>query len=185
MKKIYVFVILVLLLSACGSQSADKSDLSSSCESPQPTESDVQYALNYGKGLFTNTNWIRSYTVKELEATVSWTHRTTSAIADITVFLFCDETGTENISWFYSDEALQIMFQGYDEARLVTSCNKEDLLLYELEAVEENQTYDIRLWAEPLNRSRLLSVLLTFPKEESTLLNKYSQEFFPQLTSCP
>jgi len=185
MKKNYIFVILALLLSACGAQPVDKSDLSSSCESLQPTESDVQYALNYGKGLFTNTNWIRSYTVKELEASVSWTHRTRSALADVTVFLFCDEAGTENISWFYSDEALQIMFQDYDDARLVTSCNNGDLLLYELEAVEENQTYDIRLWAEPLNKSRLLSVLLTFPKEESDLLNKYGQEFFPQLVSCP
>ena len=184
MNKIYLFI-LVLLLSACSAQPVDKSDLSASCESLQPTESDVQFALNYGKGLFTNTNWMRSYTVKELEATVSWTHRTTSALADVTVFMFCDETGTENISWFYSDEALQTMFQGYDEARLVTSCNKEELLLYELEAVEENETYDIRLWAEPLNKSRLLSVVITFPKAESSLLDKYSQEFFPQLASCP
>jgi len=185
MKKINVFVILVLLLSACGVQPVDKSDLSSSCESLQPTESDIQYALNYGKKLFTNANWVRSYAVKELEAAVSWTHRTRSALADVTVFLFCDETGTENIGWFYSDEALQTMFQDYDEATLVTSCNSGDLLLYELEAVEEDQTYDIRLWADPLNKSRLLSVLLTFPKEESDLLNKYSQEFFPQLVSCP
>ena len=184
MNKTYIFV-LALLLTACGAQSVDKSDLSSSCESLQPTESDVQYALNYGKDLFTNANWMRSYTVKELEAAVSWTHRTRPALADVTVFLFCDETGTENISWFYSDESLQIMFQDYDEARLVKSCNSGDLLLYELEAVEENQTYDIHLWAEPLNRSRLLSVLLTFPKEESDMLNKYGQEFFPQLVSCP
>jgi hypothetical protein len=185
MKRIYVFVILSLLVSACGSQPIGKADLSSSCESLQPTESDVQFALNYGKDLFTNVNWIRSYTVKELQATVSWTHRTTSAIADISLFLFCDETGTENISWFYSDEALQVLFQDYDSATLTASCDKDGLLLYELEAIEENQTYDIRLWAEPLNKSRLLSVLLTFPKEENTLLNKYSQEFFPQLASCP
>ncbi len=185
MKKIYIFIVLALLLSACGAQSVDKSNLSSSCDSLQPAESDVQYALNYGKGLFTDANWMRSYTVKELQASVSWTHRTMSALADVTVFLFCDETGTENIGWFYSDEALQTMFQDYDEARLVISCNKEDLLLYELEAVEEGKEYSIRLWAEPLNKSRLLSVLLTFPKEDSALLKKYSQEFFPQLVSCP
>lgn len=185
MKKIYVFVILALLLSACGAQPVDKSNLSAGCDSLQPTESDIQYALNFGKELFTDTNWMRSYTVKELQATVSWTHRTMSALADVTVFLFCDETGTENVSWFYSDEALQIMFQGYDEARLVTSCNKDDLLFYELKAVEENQEYNIRVWAEPLNKSRLLSVVITFPKEESALLKKYSQEFFPQLASCP
>lgn len=184
MNKIYIFV-LALLLCACGAQPVDKSTLSSSCESLQPTESDVQYALNYGKGLFTETNWLRSYTVSELNATVSWSHRTLAALADVTVFMFCDEAGTENISWFYSDEALKIMFQGYDESKLVASCNKDELLLYELQAVKENQAYSIRLWAEPLNKSRLLSVLITFPKEESASLNKYSQEFFPQLTSCP
>jgi len=185
MKKIYIFIALTLLLSACGTQSASKSDLSSSCESLQPTETDVQYALNYGKDLFTDVNWIRSYTVKELQATVSWTHRTAPAIADVTVFMFCDETGTENISHFYSDEALQTMFQGYDHTNLSASCDKNGLLLYELEAVKENQEYNIRLWAEPLNKSRMLSVLLTFSKDESTLLKKYSQDFFPQLASCP
>jgi hypothetical protein len=185
MKKIYIVVVLSLLLSACGAQSIDKSNLSSSCESLQPTDTDVQYALNYGKDLFTDVNWIRSYTVKELQTTVSWTHRTAPAIADVTVFLFCDETGTENISQFYSGEALQTMFLEYDQTKLVKSCNKDDLLLYELEAVKENQKYDIRLWAEPLNKSRLLSVLLTFSKDESTLLKKYSQDFFPQLVSCP
>jgi hypothetical protein len=185
MKKIYILVILSLLLSACGAQPIDKSELSSSCESLQPTDNDIQYALNYGKDLFTEVNWIRSYTVKELQATVSWTHRTAPAIADVTVFLFCDETGTENISQFFSDEALQTMFQGYDHTNLSASCDKNGLSLYELEAVKENQAYDIRLWAEPLNKSRLLSVLLTFPKEESILQKKYSQEFFPQLTSCP
>ena len=185
MKRIYVLVILSLLLSACGPQSVSKSDLSSSCTSLQPTETDVQYALNFGKVLFTEVNWIRSYTVKELQATVSWTHRTTSAIADVTVFLFCDEMGTENISQFYSDEALQTMFLGYDQTNLSASCDKDGLLLYELEAVKESQAYNIRLWAEPLNKSRMLSVLLTFSKDDDTLLKKYSQDFFPQLVSCP
>lgn len=185
MKKYYIFIFLALLLSACGAQPVDKSTLSSSCESLQPTESDVQYALNYGKTLFTETTWQRSYNVSELDATVSWTHRTMPALADVTVFLFCDEAGTENVRWFYSDEALQTMFQGYDESKLIASCEKDRLLLYELDAVEETQEYSIRLWAEPLNKSRLLSVVITFPKEEGVLLDKYSQEFFPQLTSCP
>jgi len=77
------------------------------------------------------------------------------------------------------------LFQRYDQTNLITSCDKDGLLLYELQAVKENKSYDIRLWAEPLNKSRLLSVILTFSKDESALLKKYSQDFFPQLVSCP
>lgn len=188
MKKIYPFIFafaLALLISACGSQSTEKSDLSVSCASLQPTENDVKYALEFGKELFTEVNWLRSYTVKELQATVSWTYRTMSSLADVTIYLFCDEAGTDDISWFYNEDALKVMFEGYDEAVLVASCSKDKLLLYEVDAVEEGQPYKIRLWAEPLNKSRLLSVLLTFPIEESDLLLKYGQEFFPDLSSCP
>ncbi len=188
MKKIYLIIFAIALaffISACGSKSPDKSDLSVSCASLQPTENDVRFALDFGKELFTDVNWQRSYTVQELQATVSWTHRTSSALADVTVYMFCDEKGTDDISWFYNDAALQTMFQGYDEFTLAASCEKDKTLLYEVNAVEENQPYNIRLWAEPLNKSRLLSVLITFPVGESDLLEKYSQEFFPEFSSCP
>lgn len=188
MKKIYALIFafaFALLISACGSQSVEKSDLSVSCASLQPTENDVKYGLEFGKELFTEVNWQRSYTVKELQSTISWTHRTMSALADVTVYMFCDEVGTDDVTWFYSEDALKIMFEGYDEATLVSSCGKDRLLLYEVDAVEEGQQYKIRLWAEPLNKSRLLSVLLTFPIEESDLLLKYGEEFFPDLPVCP
>ena len=188
MKKVFPFILIfaiALFIGACGAQSPDKGDLSVSCASLQPSQGDVQYALDFGKELFTDINWQRTYMVQELQATVSWTHRTISALADVTVYMFCDDTGTDDITWFYNDQSLQVMFQGYEESRLVASCGKDKLLLYELEALKDGQIYNIHLWAEPLNKSRLLSVVVTFPQQETALLDQYGQEFFPQLPSCP
>ena len=187
MKKIYLFIFTIAIaffIGACGAQSPDKADLSVSCTSLQPTQGDVQYALDFGKELFTDVNWQRSYTVQELQATVSWTHRSMSALADVTVYMFCDDNGTDDITGFYNEQSLQVMFQGYDQSRLAASCAKDKLLLYQLEALKDGQTYNIRLWAEPLNKSRMLSVVVTFPAAENALLQQYGQEFFPELPEC-
>lgn len=186
MNKFYILA-LVLFLSACSaqSQSGNTSEPGIGCESLQPKEADVSYALNFGKDLFSETDWLRSYSVQELKAYVSWTHRSIAAIADVTLLLFCDESGTQDLGWYFNDETVQTMFVDYDQILIVTSCNKDDLLLYELEVVEENVKYDIRLWAQTLNKSRVLTVLIVFPRDESLLLEKYSRQFFPKLAACP
>ncbi len=53
--------------------------------------SDIQFALHYGNQLFQETNWTRSYTVQELDAIISWTHRSLPAIADVSLLLFCND----------------------------------------------------------------------------------------------
>ena len=188
MKKIYLFIFAIaiaLFIGACNAKSPSKADLSVSCASLQPTDNDVKYALDFGKELFTDVNWTRSYTVKELQATVSWTHRTQAALADITLYMFCDDAGTDDVSWFYNADALKVMFESYDQATLTASCTRDKIMHFEIDAVEEGQDYKIKLWAEPLNKSRLLSVLLTFPAGETDLLTQYSNEFFPDFATCP
>lgn len=186
MNKFYIFA-LVLLLSACGSkpQAETISKPGTGCESLQPREADIQYALNFGKELFTEADWQRSYTVEELKAYVSWTHRNIAAIADVSMLLFCDPGGTQDLGGYFSPETLQAMLAAYDQTLIVSSCKKDDLLLYEIDAIEENVRYDIRLWAQALNETRALTVLVVFPKDENALLKTYSQKFFPQLASCP
>ena len=185
MKKNYILIlilVLVLALSSCSSM-AQPAD---GCESLQPQNGDIQYALNFGSNLFTETDWQRSYMVQDLKAYVSWTHRSVPAIADVSMLLFCDEGGTKDVgSWYFTPENVQSMFLDYDQTAITKSCGVENLLLYELEAVEENVKYDIRLWAKTFNDTRVLTVLVVFPDNQKPLLGTYSQEFFPELPACP
>jgi hypothetical protein len=186
MNKFYILVF-ALFLSACGSQSQTESPLKpgDGCESLQPKEADVQYALNFGSDLFTESDWLRSYAVEELKVYISWTHRSIAAISDVSMLLFCDEAGTQDLSWYFTDETIYSTFADYDQTLIIKSCEQDALRLYELEAIEEDVRYDIRLWAQTLNKSRVLTVLIVFPHDESLLLEKYSRQFFPQLIACP
>ena len=184
MKKIIPLIILLSLF-MLGCSAEKTSSIGSSCESLQPTEGDIQYALQYGNQLFQETNWIRSYTVQELDAIVSWTHRSLPAIADVSLLLFCNDRGTDDIDLFYNDETVRNNFLNYDSADIISSCKKDNTRLYQLDAMEENINYTIHFWAQPLNKTRLISVVVVFPKNESTLIESYDKELFPELPACP
>lgn len=183
MKKIiYLLVLLSLLIGCTPANSA--LPVGTNCDSLQPTTGDVQYVLNFGSDLFTNEVWSRSYTVHEQEAIVSWTHRSVAALSDISILLFCDGNGTADLELYYNADTLKEKFSNYDSAEITASCKNGDVLLYELDATEEGVNYVIRQWLQPLNTSRLFSVVLVFPKEEPTLLETYSKSLFPSLPAC-
>lgn len=184
MKKLIYLLVLIPLLIGCGPSSPSTTAVGTTCETLQPTTADVQYVLNFGKDLFTNVVWSRSYTVQEQEAIVSWTHRSIASLADVSMLLFCDENGTADLELYYNNDTLKEKFANYDSINVVASCSDEDVILYELDAVEEGGAYTIHQWLEPLNTTRLLSVVVVFPKEETALLQKYSQSFFPALPAC-
>jgi len=183
-KLIHVFFFSLFLASCATSSSVPEAEVGSSCESFQPAVGDIQYALNFGRTLFTNEIWQRSYTVQELAVTVSWTHRGVAALSDVSVGMFCDANGTGDVELYYNNETIQANFVNYDSTSITTSCASGDITLYELDAIEEGVNYTIREWVQPLNQTRLLTVILVFSKGENALLEKYSQEFFPSLPKC-
>jgi hypothetical protein len=183
MKKLIYLLVLIPLLIGCGPTSAS-SAVGSTCDTLQPTTADVQYVLNFGKDLFTNAVWSRSYTVQEQEAIVSWTHRSVASLADVSMLLFCEENGTADLELYFNNDTLKDKFANYDSVNVTASCSNEDVTLYELDTVEEGFAYTIHQWLQPMNESRLLSVVVVFPKEETALLEKYSQSFFPALPAC-
>ncbi len=182
MKKIIYILVLIPLLVGCAP--AVSASIGSTCDSLQPTSGDVQYTLNFGGTLFTEAVWSRSYTVREQEAIVSWTHRSVAALSDVSMQLFCNDNGTADLELYYNSDTLQEKFSNYDSTSIVSSCKSEDVILYELDAVEEDVNYTIRQWFQPLNKTRLLSVVIVFPKEEPVLLEKYSKGLFPNLPAC-
>ncbi len=182
-KLIYLFVLIPLLI-GCGPGTSSTA-VGSTCDSLQPTTADVQYVLNFGKDLLTNAVWSRSYTVQEGEAIVSWTHRSIASLSEISMVLFCDENGTADLELYYNNDTLKEKFSNYDAVEVAASCSNEDIILYKLDVVEEGYAYTIHQWLQPMNTTRLLSVVLVFPTEENALLDKYSQSFFPALPACP
>lgn len=183
MKRFISLFALIFLVAGCA-PSNTAAAVGSSCTSLQPTPGDVQYVLNFGSELFTEAVWVRSYSVYEQEAIVSWTHRSVAALADISMQLFCSDNGTADLELYYNNDTLTEKFSNYDSINIVASCKNEDVILYEIDAVEENANYVIHQWLQPLNTTRLLSVVTVFPKEETVLTGKYSQTLFPSLPSC-
>lgn len=177
--------LLALIFLPVGCTPGPAATVGSSCTSLQPTPGDVQYILNFGSELFTEAVWSRSYSVYEQEAIVSWTHRSVASLADISIQLFCSDNGTADLELYYNNETLTEKFSNYDSTNIAASCKNEDVILYEIDAVEENLNYSIHQWFQPLNATRLLSVVTVFPKEETVLIEKYNQTLFPTLPSCP
>ena len=69
-------------------------------------------------------------------------------------------------------------------ANIVASCQKDNVILYELDATADDENYTIREWIQTLSKTRLLTAVIVFPKNEPALLEKYSTGLFPTL-SCP
>lgn len=183
MKKMICLLVLIPLLIGCGPTSSN-AVVGISCDTLQPATADVQYVLNFGKDLLTNEVWSRSYTVQEQEAIVSWTHRSIASLSEVSMLLFCGESTTANLELYYNNDTLKEKFGNYDAVDVTASCRSEDLILYILDAMSEGTAYTIHQWLQPMNETRLLSVALVFPKEETALLEKYSQSFFPTLPAC-
>ena len=183
MKKMIYLLVLIPLLIGCGPTSANTT-VGTTCDSLQPATADVQYVLNFGKDLFTNEVWSRSYTVQEQEAIVFWTHRSIASLSEVTMLLFCGESTTADLELYYNNDTLKEKFGNYDAVDVAASCRNEEVILYELDAMEEGAAYTIHQWLQPINETRLLSVAVVFPKEETALLEKYSQSFFPALSAC-
>ena len=58
------------------------------------------------------------------------------------------------------------------------------LRLYEFNAVEQGYDYEVKYWVENDTDTRVLGVMIVFPVESSSLMDDYSSELFPDLTSC-
>jgi hypothetical protein len=184
MKKLIYLLVLIPLLIGCGPSSSSAA-VGSTCDSLQPTTADVQYVLNFGKDLLTNEVWSRSYTVQEQEAIVFWTHRSIASLSEISMLLFCEGNGTADLELYFNNDSLKEKFIDYDAVEVAASCSNAEVTLYKLDAVEEGAEYTIHQWLQTMNTTRLLSVVVVFPKEETALLEKYSQSFFPSLPACP
>ena len=199
MKKLLLAFVIVLLISACApGTAAPANELQPSaandpsveqatpaCISSEPTDADIDRALNYTEELFSGPDWERSYTVGGGRVSVTWANATDAAIAYSEALIFPCSYEEPDLNNFFSDENWNVIFGNYESYQPIAECRTDDgLRLYQFSATEEGFDYAINYWVENDTETRVMDMMIVFPAESTSLMDEYSANLFPELTSC-
>jgi len=200
MKKILIAVVIIILISACGTPGTatpsnelpppDANNLSSeqatpACISSEPTDADIDRALTYTKEMFNGPEWERSYTVGGGRVSVTWVNTIDAAIAYSEALIFPCSYEEPDLNNFFNVDNWSVIFGNYESYQLVAECRTDNgLRLYQFSAVEEGYDYSINYWVENDTETRVMVVMIVFPAESTVVMDEYSNNLFPKLTSC-
>ncbi len=200
MKKLLLAFVIVLLVSACGTPATatpanelPPSDANNpsveqatpACISSEPTDADIDRALTYTEELFSGPDWERSYTVGGGRVSVTWANATDAAIAYSEALIFPCSYEEPDLNNFFSDENWNVIFGNYESYQPIAECRTDDgLRLYQFSATEEGFDYAINYWVENDTETRVMDMMIVFPAESTSLMDEYSANLFPELTSC-
>lgn len=155
------------------------------CISAEPTQADIDRALDYTGTLFKGNEWERSYTVMESRVGVTWMNNSLGAVAYLEALIFSCGYEEPDIDAYFSPETWDIIFEYYDESEIVSECRTSNgLRLYEVDATNNGFEYDIRYWARNDTDYRLITMMMTFPVGTEDLLADYATRLFPPLPDC-
>jgi hypothetical protein len=154
------------------------------CESTYPTEADIQYALNFGSELFTETLWSQTYEISEYSAYIEYNHRSIPANAYVEMLLFCVDQGTDNVKEWYFDPNIEVIFEALG-VLTINSCEKQNQFLYEVDADGEESDYVNRMWVHVLDKVHALTVKFVVEATYETKFEEYSRTLFPDFSACP
>lgn len=203
MKKFFTALVVLFLISACGGKVNTAIPISTEppvveadpkvtpvCISPEPTQDDIDRALSFTDDLLNTPEWVRSYTVYEGRVSVVWSNDPLSAIAIVESLIFPCGYEEPDINNFFSDENWQIIFGNYKSFESVSACKTDaGLRLYQFKAIVTDNAgdaeYAIKYWAMNDTDIRVMGTMIVFPVESQTLIDEYSIDLFPELTSCP
>jgi hypothetical protein len=201
MKKVFLSMIVLLLLSACSGkvntpipiteppvvapQIADPK-ATPVCISTEPVQEDIDRALSFTGDLFSAPEWVRSYTVADGRVSVVWSNDPLGVVAYVEALIFPCGYEEPDLNAFFSDESWGIIFANYESFEPVSACKiDEGLRLYEFKAVTGGFDYNIRYWAQNDSDNRVIGAMIVFPVESQSLMDEYSTRLFPNLVSCP
>ena len=200
MKKILIAVVIIILISACGTPGTatpsnelpppDANNPSSeqatpACISSEPTDADIDRALTYTKEMFNGPEWERSYTVGGGRVSVTWVNTTDAAIAYSEALIFPCSYEEPDLNNFFNVDNWSVIFGNYESYQLIAECRTDNgLRLYQFSAVEEGYDYSINYWVENDTETRVMVVMIVFPAESTVVMDEYSNNLFPKLTSC-
>jgi hypothetical protein len=156
------------------------------CISTEPTQADIDRALDFTGGLFQAPEWEHSYHVMAGRVGVTWSNSSLGAVAYLEALIFPCGYEEPDLDAYFTDENWRIIFENYDRFEITAECKRNDgLRLYELNTKNLAFDYDTRYWAVHDTDHRIITLMLTFPIESKPLLDDISLRFFPQLPNCP
>lgn len=155
------------------------------CIAPEPTQTDIDRALNFTGNLFDTPDWERSYTVSEDSVAVNWYSENLFSIVFLEALVFPCGYEDLDLDGFFNVDNWQIILGNYQSFQLETECrNDSGLRLYEFTAVDQGYEYAIRYWAISDTDTRVVTFMVVLPVESPDLMEEYAYALFPQLTSC-
>jgi len=194
MKKSSLVLVIAFLISACGATATEPPSIATVppealatpvCISPEPTDADIDRALTYTEDLFSGTDWERTYTVGGGRVSVTWSNGVEAAIAYLEAMIFPCTYEEPDLNNFFNAENWQVIFANYESYQSVAECKTDTgLRLYQFSAVDSGFTYNIKYWVENDTETRIIGMMIVFPAESTALMDEYSNNLFPELTSC-
>ncbi|NOH00963.1 MAG: membrane lipoprotein lipid attachment site-containing protein [Chloroflexi bacterium] len=215
MKKFFFVLMILFLLSGCGSASVSPTpalptlippspapftpvsggvptseaippEATPVCISFEPTQADIDRALEFTGKLFERLDWQRSYTVAEGRVTVTWFSETLAAVGFLEALIFPCGYEELDLDYYFNVDNWTVVFGNYESYRLVNDCRTDDgTRLYQFRTVEQGYEYDARYWTVSDTDARVIAMMLVFPVETPQVANEYAYSLFPQLTNCP
>ncbi|MCQ3938189.1 MAG: hypothetical protein DPW18_14240 [Chloroflexi bacterium] len=156
------------------------------CISFDPTQADIDRALEFTGNLFDRLDWQRSYTVAEGRVTVTWFSDTLAAVGFLEALIFPCGYEELDLDYYFSVDNWTTVFGNYESYRLVNDCRTDDgKRLYQFRTVEQGYEYDVRYWTVNDTDTRVIAMMLVFPVETPETADEYAYSLFPQLISCP
>lgn len=155
------------------------------CISAEPTQVDIDRALDYTGTLFKSDEWERSYTVMESRVGVTWMNNSIGAVAYLEALIFSCGYEEPDIDAYFSPETWDVIFQYYDDYEIVSECRTNNgLRLYEVDATNNGFEYDVLYWGRNDSDYRVITMMMTFPVGAEDLLADYATRLFPPLPDC-
>jgi hypothetical protein len=202
MKKIFLPLVVILLLSACGTPSVVTPTatppptvvpptarvlptVTPVCVSTEPTQDDIDSALAYTGDLFSEPDWQSSYSVSEGRVAVTWNSDTLGGAAYLEALIFPCGYEEPDLNNYFNDGYWRAIFDNYESYELVSECKADSgVRLYQFKTVSQGFDYDVKYWAENDTDSLVMALMLAFPVESNSLMDEYSADLFPELSNC-
>jgi hypothetical protein len=154
------------------------------CDSSAITQEEVEFVQSYQKQIFPEREWTTSHLIKEDHVFVARISDPLNAASSIDLIRLCD-AATETKK-YANTKNIDIIMENYNDYEVTDSCEQNGVLLFELWATAHNESYNGRLWFQPIPQHphRAIEVFLVFPENDSKNIKKYSSALFPNFSSC-
>ncbi|MBK6646647.1 MAG: hypothetical protein IPG44_13055 [Anaerolineales bacterium] len=156
------------------------------CIDPAPTQADIDRALSITGGLFETGDWERTYTVASDKVLVSWYSESIPAIVNLETLVFPCGYEDLDLDAYFNDEGWSIIFSNYQGYEYVNEClDDQGLRLYNLIAVDQGVSYNVRYWVLSDTPTRVVSLMVVMPGDADAEMDEIAYALFPQLLFCP